>query len=58
VIARLERSGISAYIVGEGPVHLYAGAFESAGDAEILNRELRDRGFEAELVRRRGAEAP
>ena len=51
--ARVARSGISAYALGDGPVHLYAGAFEAAADAELLNRALRDRGFEAELVRRR-----
>jgi hypothetical protein len=50
---KVARSGISAYPLGDGPVHLYAGAFETAADAELLNRELRDRGFEAELVRRR-----
>jgi cell division septation protein DedD len=50
---KVARSGISAYALGDGPVHLYAGAFETAADAELLNRELRDRGFEAELVRRR-----
>ncbi len=57
LIARLAKSGVSGYAVGAGPVHVYAGAFESAGDAEILNRQLRDRGFEAALVRRRGVEA-
>jgi cell division septation protein DedD len=56
LIDRLARSGVSGYAVGEGPVHVYAGAFESAGDAEILNRKLRDRGFDSALVRRRGAE--
>jgi cell division septation protein DedD len=56
-LARLARSGVSAYALGDGPVHLYAGAFETAGDAELLNRELRDRGFEAALVRRRATEA-
>lgn len=57
LIARLAKSGVSGYAVGTGPVLVYAGAFESAGDAEILNRQLRDRGFEAALVRRRGVEA-
>ncbi len=56
LIARLARSGISGYAVGADPVHVYAGAFEAAGDAEILNRQLRDRGFESALVRRRGVE--
>jgi cell division septation protein DedD len=56
LISRLARSGISGYAVGAGPVHVYAGAFEAAGDAEILNRQLRDRGFESALVRRRGVE--
>jgi cell division protein FtsN len=55
VVTRLERSEISAYAVGTGPVVLYAGAFESAADAELLNRQLRDRGFDAALVRRRAA---
>jgi cell division septation protein DedD len=54
--ARLAKSGVWGYAVGTGPVHVYAGAFESAGDAEILNRQLRDRGFESALVRRRGVE--
>jgi cell division septation protein DedD len=57
LVTRLAKSGVSGYAVGAGPVHVYAGAFESAGDAEILNRQLRDRGFEAALVRRRGVEA-
>ena len=56
LIARLARSGVSGYALGMGPVHVYAGAFEAAGDAEILNRQLRDRGFESALVRRRGVE--
>jgi cell division septation protein DedD len=56
LIARLARSGVSGYALGTGPVHVYAGAFEAAGDAEILNRQLRDRGFESALVRRRGVE--
>lgn len=55
-VERLGRSGISAYAVGDGPVRLYTGAFETAGDAELLNRELRDRGFEGLLVRRRAVE--
>ncbi|MFN2433260.1 MAG: SPOR domain-containing protein [Gemmatimonadota bacterium] len=53
----LQRSGVSAYAVGSGPVTLYAGAYETAADAELLNRQLRDRGFDAALVRRRAAEA-
>jgi cell division septation protein DedD len=55
MLAKLDSRGISAYTVGSGPVLLYAGAFESAADAELLNRQLRQRGFEATLVRRRAA---
>ncbi|MBA2564551.1 MAG: SPOR domain-containing protein [Gemmatimonadetes bacterium] len=57
-LSRLHRSGVSAYLVGTEPVHVYAGAFESAADAELLNRQLRDRGFETELVKRREADRP
>jgi cell division septation protein DedD len=36
----LERKGITAYVAGEDPAHLYAGAYQTREEAELLARTL------------------